>query len=148
MLFSFFARAVFERMWCVQEIAVARRVRIICGRSSMDWEQLVSALDYKETVTQTIASTSATFRLFKDRVALQGMLRNIIYPKPDQNSFQWPPLSSLLDATRSRGATNPSDKVYALNGIFELMGLNLPEADYSKPVRQIYQEITQIGLHV
>lgn len=104
----------------------------------MDWEQLVSTLDYIETVNSTIMTSAAYCRLFEDKVALPGMLRNIIYPKPNQNSSQRPPLTSILDTTRNLRATTPSDKVYALNGILELMGINVSEADYSKPICQIY----------
>jgi hypothetical protein len=132
-------------MWCVQEIAMGRRVRLVLGKKSMAWEQLISALNYAEMTNEAIIGSSVTERLFKSRIALQETLRNVINPSPNQPPHSWPPLSTLLDTTRSRGATNPRDKVYALHGILELMGLSLPPVETSKPVREIYQEITQIA---
>jgi hypothetical protein len=57
--------------------------------------------------------------------------------------------SSFLDALISaygKGVTNPKDKVFALYGVFQALKMAVPKPDYSKPVKEIYQEITQAAI--
>ena len=37
---AFFGRAYWRRMWIIQEVAVARKARVFCGDSHIDWEDL------------------------------------------------------------------------------------------------------------
>ena len=129
-----------ERMWCVQETAVARSVRIFQGSQSVMWDRLVSKITYLEK-NKSIAM-DVIYGSFRDRIGLQEMLRNIINPPPNQNGVRWPSLSSLLDNTRYRGAHLAHDKVYAMWGVLTLMGIRLSPPDYTKPVSLVYQEVT------
>jgi hypothetical protein len=129
-----------ERMWCVQETAVARSVRLFQGSKSVMWDQLISKLTYLEK--QKGLGIDVTYALCRDRIWLQETLKNIINPPPNQNSARWPSLSWLLDNTRYRGAQLAHDKVYALWGVLTLMGVKLSPPDYTKPVRSVYQEVT------
>jgi len=52
-------------------------------------------------------------------------------------------LATPLRLVRTKLSTDPRDKVYGLYGFFEHKQiLGLPKVDYSKPVQQIYTEIT------
>jgi hypothetical protein len=127
-------------MWCFQEAAVSSRIRVLCGTTSLTWEQLIQSIDYHRT--HSVITANTIHQTFARKIALQDVLRNIIYPKPGQAPTRWPSVSSVLDNTRFRGAGEPRDKIYALFGLFRMMGLNPPLPDYNKPVRQIYQEAT------
>ncbi|MCJ1243568.1 hypothetical protein MMC30_000765 [Trapelia coarctata] len=149
MFFSLFARSVFERMWCVQEVAVAQRVRLVCGGASISWDEMIVALDYLSRLYDVMLESNIMVELYKGRLALQKQLKDIVgstrFPH-NQNPQQWPSLTTLIITTRNRGATDPKDKVFALAGLFKLMGLNLPPPDYAKSVRQVYQEITKAAI--
>lgn len=51
-------------------------------------------------------------------------------------------LPGVLNLLRSRDATDQRDKVFALYGVFEELGLMLPAADWKKPLEQVYFEFT------
>lgn len=95
----------------------------------------------------SVITADTTHQIFARKIALQDALRNIIYPKPGQAPTRWPSVSSVLDNTRFRGAAEPRDKIYALFGLFRMMGFNPPLPDYNKPIRQIYQEATLTSMN-
>lgn len=132
-------------MWCVQEIAVARQVRLICGGESLTWDELISAIEYLSRLLELVMETTVVVKTFKERLALQKELRDIMRSSGSTwngNARTWPTLATLITCTRNRGAKDPRDKVFALAGLFKRMGVGLAPSDYSKPVQQVYQEIT------
>ena len=141
-MFDIFSRSVFERMWCVQEVAVARQVELICGDAWITWDQLISGLATLERAAKFSNDSNKDIELFKNRIALQENLRRALRLATTHPEASRLSLSRLLDATSERGSTNPKDKVFALDGLLRLMGVNMPSPDYSKPVRQIYQDMT------
>jgi hypothetical protein len=46
----------------------------------------------------------------------------------------------LLLGVRKQDSSNPKDKIFAFQGLLDLLGAHLPAPDYSKPVSQIYRE--------
>ena len=48
------AHAVFERIWCVQEIALGPSVRIVCGKQTVPLDDLELQLEYIEKLMRTI----------------------------------------------------------------------------------------------
>jgi hypothetical protein len=121
------ANAVFERMWCVQEIALAPRVRIICGKNTVALEDLELHLEYLEKLMRTM-DQSVRFKIHKSRMAIHHDLRAAIQAARFSQAGMhapWPPVSVLLDCARKKGATESKDKVFALAGIFSFMGVNI-----------------------
>ncbi len=132
-------------MWCVQEVAVARNITILWGEKSIPWDQMVVAMDHQVSRGATNwLSTQRNEHL--TRIRLQIALRQIFWPKPGETPRQVTSISWLLATTVERGATEPRDKVYALNGLLLLLGVRLNQPDYEKPVRQVYQEIAEIAM--
>ena len=127
-------------MWCVQEVAMGRSVRLMQGSSTVKWDQLAQKVG--EGSDQRLVSSNVIYEQCSQRFALQESLRNIMRPQPNRTAAPWPSLSSLLDAIRRYGSSVPHDKVYSLWGIFSLMGVQLSDPDYTKPVSLVYREIT------
>jgi hypothetical protein len=57
--------------------------------------------------------------------------------------------SKILAYSRTKLASDPHDKVYALYGILEKLGteLELPDPDYGKPFEVTYQDVTAAVMH-
>ncbi|KAI0549271.1 heterokaryon incompatibility protein-domain-containing protein [Xylaria curta] len=102
---SLFRRPWFSRIWVLQEIANAPRATVYCGSKELSWEN------------------------FRDFVHLNVAMKWIEYiPYAMQYSARRSPphwtnvatrLLNMLIATRSCGATDPRDKVFALIPLLE-----------------------------
>ncbi|KAI1740751.1 heterokaryon incompatibility protein-domain-containing protein [Xylaria scruposa] len=102
---SLFRRPWFSRIWVLQEIANAQRATVYCGSKELSWES------------------------FRDFVHLNVAMKQIEYiPYAMQYCARRPPphwsgvttrLLKILIATRSCGATDPRDKVFALIPLLE-----------------------------
>jgi len=55
-------------------------------------------------------------------------------------------LSSILIQTRYQQVTNPRDRIFALQGIMQEVGLQPPAPDYSKPPSQVFRETTAYAI--
>lgn len=53
-----------------------------------------------------------------------------------------PIIFDILTNTRQKLSGDPKDKVFALYGLFNELGINFPKPDYSLPVEDIYREAT------
>lgn len=125
----------FERVWVVQEVAVASNLRIICGTKEIDGRRFAKLIN----------------RL-KDRVrgdALRARLRDL-QPFLDYMAGDWvesgtkPELLDLLQRFRPWKATEAPDKVFALLGL-AVDGRDSPllAPDNSLSVEVIYQRVAR-----
>lgn len=53
--------------------------------------------------------------------------------------------SNLLCSV-SQKASKPKDKAYGIYGLCKFLGMAVPDIDYSKPLKMIYQELTQAAI--
>ncbi|KAK4210099.1 ankyrin repeat-containing domain protein [Rhypophila decipiens] len=109
----------FERIWVLQEVAAARQVLIKCGRAELDGFPFCLGLDkFRGPLSrrQDLFSlvSSATY-LIRDAIFRSRDPRQLQSNSPFSLSIG--PLCGLLDMFRTRKATNPLDKVYALLGM-------------------------------
>jgi hypothetical protein len=72
-----------------------------------------------------------------DRIAAPSMSSR---PKDDWTC------TSILLAVRSQSASDPKDKIFAFQGLLELLKVYLPAPDYSKSVSQIYREAAAVAI--
>lgn len=136
-------------MWCVQEIAVAQQVRLICGEVTITWDELMSAIKFLRRLYASVMDTMVVLRIFQERLDLLLVLRAVIQSTRSlYNDIPqtWSSLATLIAYTRNKGATDPRDKVFALAGLFKRMGIQLPPLDYSKSVQHVYQQMTQTAI--
>ncbi len=108
-------QAWFERIWCVQEVVVARRVTVLCGPDEISWKTfrrgLSAAVFWDARFSRTVIAVQRD-----DHITLR--LKALAEPvQPEANEPSWSFLLRLLVRYRSRKSTDPRDKVYALLGL-------------------------------
>lgn len=166
LLWRFFKRRWFQRVWTIQEVVLANEVNYLCGEVEMSASDLADCVDmlYWEIrnwpevmdgpndyehiiairnvfVIKDIQTGQGRFT-YPDRVCLTG-------PDYDPRSA-WALLLRLLYSSRRHQATISSDKVFALLGLVRtqnqisiksLEGLIRP--NYDKPTKDIFLETSK-----
>lgn len=112
-----FSRTWAERVWCVQEVALARKVQLIMGHEVCEFNEALSS-----------------------RIRARARLYGLRLPGP----LAWDPMvnatrdmMTLLDITRNCRASDPRDKVYALLGLASEQFRAMLEVDYTKSMEEV-----------
>ena len=140
----FFDRPWFNRIWCVQEIAMARDSILMCGDIDVRWRLagITSTWFEAQNITHDFNSPS----LIKD-VHYENAQLMYEYAGP---LAQFENVLEALSAHRDFGATDPRDKVYAVLGLVngdDSMVSSIP-IEYTKPVAQVYLDVAVAALNV
>ncbi|KAM0080825.1 hypothetical protein ACKRZS_007006 [Fusarium odoratissimum] len=145
----FFRRNWFYRMWTVQEVVLLspEHVDVYCGETRINWFTILVATDMLGAIEYRWGDWEPTMALL--RYLAQIMIR---YRVPDAKLMMDNipglghdlMLSQLLIFCRPKLATDPKDKVYAVYGLLDYLGVELPNPDYEKSLAEIYAEITAI----
>ena len=133
------------RIWTIQELALAQRASVLCGKGRISWQSLVSICSYlhdQNSLTpasieqKSLAGLAAHLltenRSWKNASVLhrRNVRRSEIIGPPD--------FLRALEYAKYLDATDPKDKVYGL--FWTLRDLDSMEVDYAKSVWQIYIE--------
>jgi len=131
-------RPYFQRIWVVQEVVVAKHLRMIVGRQSFEWStdattRFLSRLKFAEISPGWEQAGLAT-------VDMTPLIEIVELSVMKTRGMR--PLISSLDIVhnmRHRKATDPRDKVFALISLAE----NEPpfEVDYNQPKEELYQRL-------
>ncbi|KAH4195711.1 hypothetical protein HBI80_123130 [Parastagonospora nodorum] len=130
-----YARGWFSRVWCIQEIALARDAVMLWGELELSWVdvgqiatwlsqiQPVRALEFDESAFYADIDNENADRMYQIQRKRQGLLET-------------------LDDCRSFQATDPRDKVYGILALVE----PIEEAsdlcvDYNKDVGEVYADV-------
>lgn len=122
----FFEIRWFSRVWVLQEIVRANEAVVFCGSFSLNWGYFtMDPFEINNLSLQHLNSEiPPVLRLGK------GFTRNPI------------DLVDLLFSTRTCGATDPRDKIFALHRIYMSKDSNALQPDYSKSVEDVFKEAT------
>jgi hypothetical protein len=119
-------RPYWERIWIVQEIAVASRVRILCGPAEIEWEDFIIGcrgywnLEYAyDTAIEKITDMRDRYR--KSHLALL----------------------KCIDDTHSAESSDPRDKIFVLLGLCEDGPLLVPYPNYVQQFDEIVYDLTK-----
>ena len=134
---KFFERDWFRRVWVIQELVLASRVRVICGTWDLSWGDIFIALEtcLKRISTQPlshlplrhfITSTNPAYALGTTR----RMLRNVKLSR----DFC---LLNLLEKFAHTDATQEHDKLFALLGISLDAADEVFNPDYSSTLETV-----------
>jgi hypothetical protein len=119
-------RAWFYRVWCWQEIKLGSSdASLQCGSDTISWNTFwlaVLCIHNKDNLPST---------RFRERC------RHILFLKYDPAGHS---MSNILDISRSKGCTNPRDKIYGLLGIAPTYFGKGVVVNYLKPVQDVYKE--------
>ena len=125
-------RSFWDRVWVIQEVAVASRISVWCGRYSVTWDrfnELFEVLsDNSHRVTLVNQSSSGFSTLLRFR----------------QESISRKPIHFLdaLHRSNTSLSTDPRDKLYALLGLTFDGRHFIPEPNYMSETTQIFTEFT------
>ncbi|CAN9174750.1 unnamed protein product [Alternaria sp. RS040] len=123
----FFESPYWLRLWIVQEIMLARYIRIICGETLLSWEELrrFCSSGVKRLYPEAALVVPPQV-IWLTRHALSG--KEFTYP-------------SLLHAFGTSGCENPRDKVYALQGVVKRE--NRPIVRYGSSVDGVFGDAVE-----
>jgi hypothetical protein len=138
---SLLQRPWFSRAWTFQEIILARKADIYCGVYHSSWQSIENVLVCLKAYPpgtnmedlRLIGDDKLLTDIYKARAMLQ---RPQLFSLEDKDAFL--SLFPLLDGMRTRNATDPRDKVFALLNIACDLRDSELEADYSKSHAEVY----------
>ncbi|KAF2823236.1 HET-domain-containing protein [Ophiobolus disseminans] len=119
---TFLSQPYFDRVWVLQEIALAKVVIMVTGQRTMEWT----------------AETAS--------VLLQ-LCRSFCIDPP--SVLRWPPANGIekedildvLRRSRNCSASNPRDKIYAVLGLVKQDGSSLIPVDYSRSPNEVFEDL-------
>jgi Heterokaryon incompatibility protein (HET) len=141
----------FNRIWIVQEVVLVRCVELIYGSASADWSMFVAACRNWVTHAASCCARTASLIPLDYRKVMDCLSQAINSIEEVRVRYQQkiPPLLSLLRRFRSRAASDPRDKVYALlaissEGRLSIDGTLQPaiQPDYSLEASEVFVETT------
>jgi hypothetical protein len=126
-------REWFTRVWIIQELAVSKEPKVMCGDFRFSWDMLFNAVEQAYEMTLPIWDNSKKIQRMYELAGMRLTIRE----------GQMQPLLSLLLLAREFKSTDPRDKVYALCGLANDCGSNgfniRPEYDIS--VEELYKKV-------
>ena len=153
-LFDVFGRPWWSRTWTLQEVALAPKATVLCGKRSMDWLVLELALaiwrdkQHNNPYLYTPSHVMAVFDLHRElaRSVHKKLARKHIV----KESVFWEPMTyvELLSQIRQKNVTDLRDKVYGLTGLFKTLGMPIVEPQYadSHTPQQAYIAAARLAL--
>jgi hypothetical protein len=149
-----FGRQWFNRMWTLQEIALANSntAMVICGRHQIGWKALQSAasnirnldLDARNLVNNTM-NMCLKLHLYLTciRNNRHDLLSRLVAPgRPGKKPTQ-PQASDIFADCRNRDCRDPRDKAFSLHGICSALEIELPMPTYEKSTAQVFTEVAK-----
>jgi heterokaryon incompatibility protein (HET) len=132
-MIAFFNRPLFQRIWIVQEVILAKRVTLICGNEQLPWQWISNTISFLIKTNWLTYVHIAYFRdnpvamnapgiykkLMEDKILqLSKPLVYMEHIRTSMEQYGQPSLFRYLLATfRLSEASDPRDKIYALLSI-------------------------------
>lgn len=154
------SRSYFERAWIVQEVALARKLLVLCGDGIIDWKDLVA--------TSKLLEESRAWAILSQHVKVFQPDEDKVNPSNARISTRFGGhLAALLEAQRTIRGDDPSaqkllflgrqfqasvvaDKFFAMLGIARRSTIihqgrrqDLPHVDYARSLKEIAMEFAR-----
>lgn len=144
-------RPYWSRTWIIQELATCRGKKIVrCGKASMLWDDFAKVFHPNfntgglthEDIARACGSVISREKEYNEYILAQNCLRVIgCLQVPDvRRTIPFPYLSFV---TSTYLATNPRDKIYGMLGLSEELQRLVPHPDYSKPMDEVFGDLTK-----
>jgi hypothetical protein len=131
---DFFTQAYWRRVWVIQEVAVATKVKILCGSYEILWDDVAAVLAMWKKNPDIVP--------IDKRAYLKAMH---LAEFRDRFQVKREPIS-LLDAMRwsyQTEATDPRDKIFALLGLCHDGATYVPVPNYKQPLEEIIADMSK-----
>jgi hypothetical protein len=130
-----FRRRYFSRVWIIQEIILARKAMVFCGRHSISWDELVKASHF-------VAVTAwKTWIIAQSHHPFHHTIPTALYYSKHRDDRGLSRMLYYLALGRRFMALDDRDKIYALLGVGgSVAGKRRLYPDYNKSVVNIYTD--------
>jgi hypothetical protein len=126
-------RPYWTRLWVYQELRLARKIQLMCGRRTIEWDQFRLFLSLAETdLSANIPRLSSFVQDSVDSPAMRMVKLN----SKSVNTHLW----SLIHATQYLRCSDIRDKAYALLGA-STQGHENIKPDYAIPIPTLINQI-------
>lgn len=146
---ALFQRSWFQRIWTLQEVALAKDSLVICGDSKISWSILVYAVDQLRAAENSIG-VYGDFSVFDSAISAHHVMVQSLLPGPQIRSAVNPnpdrPVTRILVMSLRRRATEPKDHIFGLYSILQRLDANLPPPDYERSIDQIFTEAARLAI--
>ncbi|KAI1735462.1 HET-domain-containing protein [Xylaria scruposa] len=156
---AFLERKWFTRMWVVQESFFSAATTVFCGKCEIKWAMIqdssrVLAQTGMDTLLKAYVSYATQYSLDAGAIRLPDnrLSNQLIFGSLQRGTTEAIGLGQLLSYSRSFEALKPSDKVYAVLGLWKYMRSNGADhieiaPDYEKDTSDVYIEATIAAIH-
>jgi hypothetical protein len=132
----------FNRMWTIQEVALARQVKVLSPVREMDYDRFMNKWMERYGGFSELKDRNPIVDVIEARASGRQMVKS-------EGSEKWKvpwweaewaphdPMQFLCLVTAS-AASHPSDKIFAIHGVMKELGVLLPEPDYSMDTGEVY----------
>ncbi|KAH6699847.1 heterokaryon incompatibility protein-domain-containing protein [Leptodontidium sp. MPI-SDFR-AT-0119] len=132
-LYTLSKRSWFKRLWVIQEIALAKRGIICCGRAHTSWEALAGAARMISTQLVSPKGSVGDLRFLEELAYSTLDILVVALLDVDRTN-----LFSILVATSERSAMDARDRLYAIKSLLSEDGADI-EVNYSKSPEAVYK---------
>ncbi|KAH8807101.1 heterokaryon incompatibility protein-domain-containing protein [Xylogone sp. PMI_703] len=130
------SRQWFQRIWIVQEIALAPEAILVCGHRSITWEEFI--FGFGMTFING-AEASGGWNPDKNYIGTLVQIRKYAHTAGSTHNEGSSAVLDILHECRTFESTDPRDKIYGLLGIASRnSGGAFIDIDYSKSVESVY----------
>ena len=143
-LAKLFNRDYWSRVWVIQEVNFAKKIRVHCGDSEMDWNDMIAVqdsllVDFRTLLPEFSTPTNSDLDIILKAMAFRGPLSLLIDRRASKSSTSYNlDLFQVLMMHRLKEATDPRDKVYALVGLTSCRDDPEFVIDYKLTARQVF----------
>ena len=124
----------FRRLWVIQEITMARKATICCGRLELRWRVLEGAGDRIAAYFESPSEWPflAKLRFIDEMTSFAGNISIVGLWDLDKSN-----VLSIIVHTQYSKTTDPRDRLFALRGLLSNEDTDIV-VDYSQPVEEVY----------
>jgi hypothetical protein len=128
----------FDRIWTIQEVALARQVRVLSPMREVDYDKFMNWMAFYSMWLSLLKHSHRVSNLIRARARIRHKTRRKGIEKLEESrDVSWGPMNFLCTVTAS-ASSHPSDKIFAIHGIMKELGFLLPEPDYSMDTSEVY----------
>ncbi|KAI0134480.1 heterokaryon incompatibility protein-domain-containing protein [Xylariales sp. AK1849] len=143
----------FNRVWILQEALLAKQLIMLLDHEGVQWDRFWARISVELLHTDggakdppivarpalrlyALTSTSRLIRSLRCGAIASWAFADLGLSIPAEAEF-----SRILDFSSTLKVSDPRDRVYALLGLLEPMGIHVPAPDYSKSIDIVFQEV-------
>ena len=121
----------------IQEIAMSRRLKVLCGGRTFSWESFMELFRF-DLILKADPNDGRHSVSVVHRMRMIDELRKI-----NLGHLNPMPFIHILHETRTAGSADPRDAVYAKLGLASEVSELVPQPDYNLPVELLFKTLTK-----